>query len=144
MILGIGVDITQNSRFISWPEYDNQRLQHIFSEQELEAVKILDSQQKIQFFASRFAAKEAFFKAFSSALVRLKIHEQTQHGFDFLFACKHIIIKQGTFDIPQVIIDIAAFENKLGIKITEFQTDLTISHEKDYSVAVVTISQQAL
>lgn len=141
MILGIGVDITQNSRFISWPEHDNQRLNHVFSEQELEFVKNLDAQQKIQFFASRFAAKEAFFKAFSSALVRLKIHEQTQQGFDFLFACKHIIIKPVAFDIPQVIIDIEAFENKLGIKIPGFQTDLTISHEKDYSVAVVTISK---
>ena len=141
MILGIGVDITQISRFISWPEHGTQRLHHVFSEQELEAIKAFDHQQKVQFFASRFAAKEAFFKAFSSALVRLKIHEQTPHGFDFLFACKHIIIQPGTFDIPQVIVDIAAFENKLGIKITEFQTDLTISHEKDYSVAVVTISK---
>lgn len=141
MILGIGVDITQNSRFISWPEHDNQQLYHIFCEQELELVKNLDFQQKIQFFASRFAAKEAFFKAFSSALARLKIHEKTQQGFDFLFACKHITILPSKFDIPQVLVDLAVFENKLDVKIPEFQTDLTISHEKDYSVAFVVISK---
>lgn len=140
MILGVGVDITQNSRFDGWVHYDAQQLRHIFSDQELNLCKYFDTQRKKEFFASRFAAKEAFFKALSAALVKLRVHAQTTQTFDFLFACKHIDISAGVFGVPQITVDWMPFNDRLGVKIPEFNVDLTFSHEKDYSVAVVIIS----
>jgi phosphopantetheine--protein transferase-like protein len=140
MILGIGIDITQNNRFTSWLERESLQLSRIFSEQELNICNNFNDQQKIQFYASRLAAKEAFFKAFSAAIVTLQINNKTTNTFDFLFACKHISVLPGDFDIPQVIVDMPEFEKKLEISIPTFKINLSISHEKDYSIAVVTIS----
>jgi phosphopantetheinyl transferase (holo-ACP synthase) len=57
-----------------------------------------------------------------------------------LFACKHISVLPGDFDIPQVIADMPAFEKKLEVSMPAFKIKLSISHEKDYSVAFVIIS----
>ena len=61
MILGIGVDIVSNCRFDSKPE---GFLEKIFTPGEL--ASSLSAPNKSEFFASRFAAKEAFAKALGS------------------------------------------------------------------------------
>lgn len=139
MILGIGVDITQNKRFDGWQNRSKEQLLHVFTEQELNLTADMNEQQKIEFYASRFAAKEAFYKAFSSALVKFKIHERTSKTFNFLFACKYINISSGIFDTPLVNISLIPFSELLGCNIPEFKTELSFSHEKDFSIAFVVI-----
>ena len=83
MILGIGTDVVQVSRFERWRKYKKEQLLRIFSPQELNDC-FVEGVLNIEKLASRFAAKEAFFKAFSQMLVRLQV---TRVPFSFLFAC---------------------------------------------------------
>ncbi len=88
--------------------------------------------------ASRFAAKEAFFKALSATLVNLNLTSKT---FSFLFACQNIEVVKGEWDVPQFKINWHAFEKIIEKKLPKFKTDLSISHEKSYVISYVVISQ---
>jgi phosphopantetheine--protein transferase-like protein len=84
--------------------------------------------------ASRFAAKEAFFKALSSALVNLKL---TQTTFSFLFTCQNIEVLQDEWQVPKLKVTWEVFEEKIGASLPKLQAHLSLSHEKNYSVAFV-------
>ena len=66
-IIGNGVDIVDNKR-IEKLLLNNNFLNRIFTNSEIKSSK--KSQNKINFFAKRFAAKEAFSKAFGTGLGR--------------------------------------------------------------------------
>ena len=138
MILGVGTDIIQTSRFKSWRGYSNAQLLRVFSEYELEYCMksgVLD----LQCLASRFAVKEAFFKAFSAALIKLGITQQT---FSFLFACQNVEVIKGAWDIPELKVDWVGFGKKIGEKLPKLNVDLSISHEEEYAICFVVISSQ--
>jgi phosphopantetheine--protein transferase-like protein len=158
MIFGLGTDIVDVSRFVSWADAPEARVLKIFSEQELidclqdsnktsqdlpsniqVAVKISDAPPKYipEKLAARFAAKEAFFKALSSALVKLNL---TNQEFSLMFACRHVQVSKTTWGVPVLLVDWVAFEEKIGSKIPKFQVDLSISHEKNCALAVVIVS----
>ncbi len=161
MILGIGTDIVQVDRFKNWATFPKEKLLRVFSEKELEycGVRTLRQAQgerehlinqavrgepvepyerfNLESLASRFAAKEAFFKALSASLVNLKL---TQTTFSFLFTCQNIEVVQDEWQVPVLKINWKSFEEKIGAKLPKFQTHLSISHEKNYSVAFVILS----
>ena len=61
--MGIGVDITKNSRFENIIK-DYNKIQKILSIDEIEIFNTFNSdKRKIEYIASRFACKEALFKA---------------------------------------------------------------------------------
>jgi len=67
MILATGVDIVKVQRFAHWAEYSDAALAKVFHPSEITRFRDLwsDNPSKaLQFLASRFAVKEAFFKAF--------------------------------------------------------------------------------
>lgn len=64
-ILGIGTDIVDVERF-THARFPDRIAEYIFSGEEIEAMR--KSRNKIQFLASRFAAKEAVIKAFPHPL----------------------------------------------------------------------------
>ena len=136
MILGIGTDIVKVSRFNSWKNLDRDKLLHIFSKSELD---LCYKNEKLDFqsLASRFAAKEAFYKALSASLVKLNLNKKT---FLFLFSCKNIEVLKYEWGVPILKVDWPAFEKKIGVKIPEFNINISISHEKDYAIAFVIIS----
>ncbi len=136
MILGVGTDIVQVDRFESWQKYSTKQLLRVFSEQELDDCLSINN-CNFERLASRFAAKEAFFKAFSSALVKLNLTNQT---FSFLFSCMNIEVIKGAWDVPKFTINWESFKNKIKKDLSNFQVDLSISHEKNYVVAFVIIS----
>ena len=138
MILGIGTDIVQVDRFMAWSEYSKSRLLKIFSEKELLycSNEQKDCKYNLECLASRFAAKEAFFKALSSTLVKL---EKTGKTFPFLFACQNVEIVKTTWQIPYFKINWEAFENKIENKLPKLKAHLSISHEKNYTVSFVLI-----
>lgn len=63
MILGIGVDIAQISRFINKSKHFIER---VLSKEELEVYFKHTEENRVIYLASRFSAKEAIFKAFKN------------------------------------------------------------------------------
>jgi len=60
MVKGIGIDLTRISRF----DINNKKLvERILSEKELEVFQNLNNDNKPAYLASRFALKEAYYKA---------------------------------------------------------------------------------
>ena len=136
MILGVGTDIVQVDRFNSWKKYSKDQLSRVFSEQELKHA-FKDSEYNLEYLASRFAAKEAFYKALSQALVNLKL---TKNSFPFLFACKHVELIKPVWGVPELKVDWKFFEEKIENKLPKLSTFISLSHEKLHVVAFVIIS----
>jgi phosphopantetheine--protein transferase-like protein len=139
MILGIGTDIAQIDRFADWEKKPEKHLLKIFSEQEL-----VDCKNRtgycLEKLASRFATKEAFFKALSATLIRLNL---TNNEFSFLFSCEHISIVKGRWGVPQLEVSWPAFEKKVGQKFSDYlDVHLSLSHEKSHTLAFVVISKK--
>ena len=126
-ILGIGVDIIENSR-IQKSLKDNRFVKRIFSSLEiLEAKKI---NNKNSYFSKRFAAKEAFSKSIGT-------------GFRGNLNFKDITIINNKLGKPSFIIT-----NKIKqlirkqFKTTKFDFLLSISDEKKYSIAYVILQKK--
>lgn len=116
MILGIGVDIADNSRFIDIKEGLKEKL---FSKYEIEKAKIAPSES--EFLSSRFAAKEAFSKAM---------------GTGFKAICpKYIEIREDDKGKPFICL-----LRKID---SDFKIHLSISHERKMSVAMVVLEDVA-
>ena len=63
MIIGIGVDIIEQSRFVPFLK-EERKLKKILSSLEIACVKGFQSEaRKLEYISSRFAAKEALYKA---------------------------------------------------------------------------------
>ena len=126
-ILGIGVDIVENSR-ISKSLKNNLFIKRIFSNSEILIAN--KTKDKKSYYSKRFAAKEAFAKSIGT-------------GFRNNFNFKDISIvndKQGkpSFIINEKIKKIV----KKKFKISSFNFFLSISDEKKYSIAYVILQKK--
>ena len=126
-ILGIGVDIVENSR-IAKSLKDNLFIKRIYSGSEILTAKNI--KDKKSYYSKRFAAKEAFAKSIGT-------------GFRNNLNFKDISIvnnKQGkpSFIINEKIKKIV----KKQFKISSFNFFLSISDEKKYSVAYVILQKK--
>ena len=123
-ILGVGVDIVKNKRIKSLLKniYFKKR---IFNEKELKQSKNIKN--KVNYFSKRFAAKEAFVKALGT-------------GFRNNINFKDIVIINDKKGKPNYLISnkiVKTVEKKFKVK--KFNCFLSISDEKDYSVAFTMI-----
>ena len=124
--VGIGVDIVDNKRFKNLIK-DNRFINRIYSKKEISASK--KKLNKINFFSNRFAAKESFAKALGT-------------GFRNKLNFKDIEIVNDNLGKPFYLIN-----NKIkkiikkNKKIANFELCLSISDEKDYSVAFTIIQK---
>lgn len=134
MVLGIGTDIVSVQRLRKWEQYSYDQLRKTFSKSELEYCKTDNGYDWISL-AARFAAKEAFYKAISAALVTLG---KTSSEFSFLFMCKSVYVDKGVWDLPFLCIN----WKELGIDIGDVSVKLSISHEMDFAIAFVIISRE--
>ena len=125
-ILGIGVDIIQNNRIKN--SIKNHKFRdRIYSKNELELS--VSSKNKIGYFSRRFAAKEAFAKALGT-------------GFRNNLNFKDIEIVNDKLGKPYYLMN-SKIKNliKRKKKINKFELFLSISDEKDYSVAFTIIQK---
>ena len=126
-IIGNGVDIIKNSR-INNSLKNKGFLNRIFTEKEIQQGKKLKN--KINFYAKRFAAKEAFVKAIGT-------------GFRSEINFIDIEIKNYKNGKPYILLS-----NKLKnflkkkFKIRKYKVFLSLSDENDYSIAFVVIDKK--
>ena len=125
-IVGNGVDIIKNSRvknLIKNPKF----LSRIFSVNEIKDSKKIKN--KTNFFAKRFAAKEAFVKSIGIGF---------RKGINF----KDICVKKNKLGKPTI-----SYNNKVKeilnkkFKSKRFSVYVSLSDEKEYSIAYVIINK---
>ena len=126
-ILGIGVDIIENSR-IKKSLKNSPFIRRIFTPLEiLKAKKIKD---KVSYYSKRFAAKEAFSKSIGT-------------GFRFNLNFKDISVINDKFGKPYFVITEKLKKIvKKQFKTTNVNFFLSISDEKKYSIAYVILQKK--
>jgi len=126
-ILGIGVDIVENSR-ITKSLKNNLFIKRIFSHSEILIAKKL--KYKKNYYSKRFAAKEAFAKSIGT-------------GFRNNLNFKDISIVNNKMGKPSFIIsDKIKKIIKKEFKVSSFNFFLSISDEKKYSIAYVILQKK--
>ena len=126
-ILGIGVDIIENKRIknsIKNPKFKKR----IYSSKEL--TQSILSKNKIGYFSKRFAAKEAFAKSLGTGFRNDLNFKDIQILNDKLGKPYYLISKK----INNMI--------KKKFKIKNYNLSLSISDEKDYSVAFTILQKK--
>ena len=126
-ILGIGVDVVQNKRIKSLIK-DKKFLARTFGEKEIKiSQKFLD---KTNYFAKRFAAKEAFAKSIGTGM---------RNNLNF----KDIEILNDKLGKPYFLKN-KKISNLISkrFKTKKYNLFLSISDEKDYSIAFTIIQKQ--
>ena len=126
-ILGIGVDIVENSR-ITKSLKDKIFIKRIFSNSEILIAKKL--KDKKNYYSKRFAAKEAFAKSIGT-------------GFRNNLNFKDISIVNNKMGKPSFIISEKIKKIiKKEFKVSSFNFFLSISDEKKYSIAYVVLQKK--
>ena len=126
-IIGNGVDIVKNQRIKNALKNKNFA-KRIFSKAEI--IQSKKNNNKTNFFAKRFAAKEAFVKAIGT-------------GFRKNINFKDISISNNIYGKPQL-----TFNNKIRklvkkkFKSNNFKIYLSLSDEENYSIAFVIIEKK--
>ena len=126
-ILGIGVDIVENSR-IAKSLKNNLFIKRIFSDSEVLIAKNI--RDKKSYYSKRFAAKEAFAKSIGT-------------GFRNNLNFKDVAIANDKMGKPSFIINekIKKIITKY-FKTSSFNFFLSISDEKKYSIAYVVLQKK--
>ena len=126
-IIGIGVDIVNNNRFKKLVKNKNF-VERVFTSSE--QTRSNKFKNKINFYSKRFAAKEAFSKA-------------TGFGISRNLNFKDIEIKNNKIGKPSVNLNKStiSYLNK-KFKVKSFKTNLSLSDEKNYSIAYVIIEKK--
>ena len=126
-ILGIGVDIVENSRITKLLK-DKTFIKRIFSNSEILIAN--KKKDKKSYYSKRFAAKEAFVKSIGTGF---------RDGFNF----KDISVINDKLGKPSFLInDIIKKIVKKQFKTTSFNFFLSISDEKKYSIAYVLLQKK--
>lgn len=123
MIFGIGTDISQVSRFKKWVRSDNM-ISRFFNENEIKSFK--SEQVACEYYASRFAAKEAFGKALGTGI--------------FDFELKDVFVTKDELGKPELNVTGKASE-LLKKRCGNCRIHISLSHEKEYAVAYVVIEK---
>jgi holo-[acyl-carrier protein] synthase len=129
MIIGIGIDSVEIQRFIHWHTFPKKQLTRIFSAHEIDyclTVPIKSAER----FAVRFAAREAFFKAFQEA---------NTHAIPFLTICKQISVKHSPTGSPLLNINWAALKPEFEQSIIPL---LSLTHTASAATAIVMLQQR--
>ena len=125
-IIGNGVDIVKNERIKKSLELKNF-VNRIFTKNEIVQSKKIKN--KINFFAKRFAAKEAFVKAIGTGF---------RDNINFI----DIEIKNNKKGQPLInLSNNIKFFLKKKFRISKFKIFLSLSDEKNYSIAYVILNK---
>lgn len=126
MIIGIGTDIIEISRFADWHQKPQAQLEKIFSAEEI-AYCLSSPALCAQRFAVRFAAKEALFKALT---------DQLQTPIPFFTVCKLTTITKSKLGSPELLVDWAQLlpENH-PMSAKKITAHISLSHSQTHALA---------
>ena len=125
-IIGIGVDIVNNNRLKKLIK-NKSFVERIFTNYEQKYSKSLKN--KLNYYSKRFAAKEAFSKA-------------TGLGISKNLHFKNIEIKRNKNGKPLISLNSSTAKYlKKKFRVKSFKTNLSLSDEKNYSIAYVIIEK---
>ena len=125
-ILGNGVDIVDNTR-IKKSIKSNNFIKRVYSNNEIKESK--NVKNKVNFFAKRFAAKEAFVKSLGTGF---------RNGINF----KDISVKNNNLGKPEIYLNkkIKSFLSK-KLKYKKYKIHLSLTDENKHSIAFVIINK---
>lgn len=123
MIYGVGTDIAKCSRFVSFVNNPTM-IKRFFNSAEI-IPGDYSEQKQCEHYASRFAAKEAFVKALGTGFGDIEL--------------KDIFITKDSLGKP--IINVENNAKKHIDEIGKCNIQVSISHEKEYAIAFVTIEK---
>ena len=75
MIYGIGLDVTELDRITSAYERRSDFAERVLTEAELKLFLVLSGSRQMEFLAGRYAAKEAFSKAYGTGIGKLSFQD---------------------------------------------------------------------
>ncbi|KKP25956.1 MAG: hypothetical protein UR12_C0039G0002 [candidate division TM6 bacterium GW2011_GWF2_30_66] len=133
MILGLGIDSVEIKRFVDWANYTKESLKKTLTQQEIDYCLEIPIKAPERF-ASKFAAKEAFFKAFSQMT--------PENNVPFLTICQNTSIIQTQHGRPKLLIN---WENILNftknIQNENIISHITITHTKNTATVLVILEK---
>ena len=134
IILGSGIDLVRVERFERWTRYSDLALGKVFHPLEVARFSELILENKVkalQFLASRFAVKEAFYKALCDMR---KYSTSAQQPLFFLELARqiHIVSVKGVPVLPREVL--LKYMETDGV-----ESSVSISHESCCVAATVTI-----
>lgn len=122
MVLGIGVDLVRIDRF-KMNNLDGF-IKRYFNTKEIKNFDEQNFSAKIEYYASRFAAKEAFSKALGTGLKSFKLSD--------------IYVENNSDGKPLIKLE-ASLQKKLESMFGKYNLNISITHEKEYAAAFVVI-----
>lgn len=134
MILGIGIDSVEIERFKPWTKHSEKKLLRIFSEHEI-AYSLRNPKKAAERLAARFAAKEAFFKAF--ALMA------PENNVPLLTLCKLAIVQSPPNTPPKLTVNWFDLLSQQALLSPHPLCLLSITHTDQLATAFVIIEQNA-
>ncbi len=130
MILGTGCDIAKISRFSRWIENPSM-IRRFFNPAEIypesNEQNSVSEHRLCEYYAVRFAAKEAFSKAMGTGLSGI--------------ALRDIYITKSEKGKPSLCVEGTAEEKLKSLYGNNVQIHVTLSHEKEYALAFVIIER---
>jgi len=133
MILGIGIDTVHIHRFTDWHTKTKEQLQKLLSEEEIAYCLSGTPAVNAERFAVRFAAREAFFKAYQAAL-----HTKKQDGISSLLSVnKHVAVQRNENGLPLLHVNWHA----LLLEHSSYLAHLSLTHTKETATAIVLIEE---
>jgi phosphopantetheine--protein transferase-like protein len=135
MIIGIGVDQVAVKRFYNWHIIYATQLHKIFSAAEIDyCMGATSEQQRAERFAVRFAAREAFFKAFTTACITV----YKRPGPTLMHVLPNVTIERIAKGIPVATIN---WDRLLEPNDVRPKVHLSLTHTDDIAGAFVILEQ---
>lgn len=133
-VVGVGIDIVRVDRFVRWGAYSVRSVNRVFT-----TTEIAECRGAAASLASRFAVKEAAFKAISMALAWYG-EKPLKH---FVSVARFLEVVKNAHGIPQLKVNWRGLASYVPMQFGDKVEILTsLSHESCHAVAIVIVKER--
>lgn len=133
MIIGIGIDSVEIERFQKWNHFSKKQLQRLFTPKEI-SYAFENKNKTAERLAVRFAAREAFYKAFS--------YFDPEHTLAFLTLCKNISVLNENRRTPKIGVNWDYIKKHSEKEVNNIATFISLTHTKTVATAYIILAKQ--